>query len=92
MVHGQQPDVRFGGAYAGLDARRQHLVDNWVARFARVTGKPVEPGPFYDDVLTVSTKTTFDAVTPRTHDDAIDGQAVAPVSAMPWHSWIRWTR
>ena len=63
MVHGQQPDVRFGGAYAGLDARRQHLVANWVARFARVTGKPVEPGPFYDDVLTVSTKTSFDAVT-----------------------------
>ena len=63
MVRGQQPDVRFGGAYAGLEARRQHLVDNWVARFARVTGKPVEPGPFYDDVLTVSTKTTFDAVT-----------------------------
>jgi hypothetical protein len=63
MVHGQQPDVRFGGAYAGLEARRQHLVDNWVARFTRVTGKPLEPGPFYDDVLTVSAKTTFDAVT-----------------------------
>jgi len=63
MVHGQQPDVRFGGAYAGLDVRRQHLVANWVARFARVTGKPVAPGPFYDNVLTVSTKTSFDAVT-----------------------------
>ena len=47
----------------GLDVRRQQLVDNWVARFSKVTGKPIEPGPFYDDVLTVSTKTTFDAVT-----------------------------
>jgi hypothetical protein len=28
-----------------------------------VTGKPVEPASLYDDVLTVSTKTTFDAVT-----------------------------
>ena len=62
-VYGQQEEVRFGGAYAGLEARRQHLVDNWVARLVRVTGKPVEPGPFYDDVLAVSTKTTFDAVT-----------------------------
>ena len=63
IVHGQQEDVRFGGAYAGLEPRRQHLVDNWVARFGRVTGKPVEPASLYDDVLTVSTKTTFDAVT-----------------------------
>jgi hypothetical protein len=59
----QQPEVRFGDAYSGLDVRRQQLVDNWVARFSKVTGKPIEAGPFYDDVLTVSTKTTFDAVT-----------------------------
>ena len=51
IVHGQQEDVRFGGAYAGLEPRRQHLVDNWVARFGRVTGKPVEPASLYDDVL-----------------------------------------
>ena len=64
ITHGQQqPEVRFGGDYAGLEARRQYLVDNWVVRFGRVTGKPVEPGPFYDDVLPLSTKTTFDAVT-----------------------------
>ena len=64
IIHGeQQPEVRFGGDYAGLEARRQSLVDNWVVRFGRVTGKPVEPAPFYDDVLPVSTKTTFDAVT-----------------------------
>jgi len=62
-VRGQQEEVRFGGAYAGLEARRQQLVNNWVARFGRVTGKPVEPAPFYDDVLSVSAKTTFDAVT-----------------------------
>jgi hypothetical protein len=52
----QQPEVRFGGAYSGLDVRRQQLVDNWVARFSKVTGKPMEAGPFYDDVLTVSTR------------------------------------
>ena len=63
VAHAQQPDVRFGGAYSGLDVRRQKLVDNWVARFSKVTGKPIQAGPFYDDVLTLSTKTTFDAVT-----------------------------
>ena len=59
----QQPPGRLGGTYSDLDARRQQLVDNWVARFVKVTGQPVEAGPFYDDVLSVSAKTTFDAVT-----------------------------
>ncbi len=63
IAHAQQPEVRFGGAYSGLDVRRQQLIDNWVARFSKVTGKPLQAGPFYDDVLTVSTKTTFEAVT-----------------------------
>ncbi len=63
VVGSQQQPVQFGGGYAGLDARRQHLVDNWVARFAKTTGQQVEPGPFYDDVLSLSAKTTFDAVT-----------------------------
>ena len=59
----QQPAPRFGGAYAGLDARRQRLVDDWVARFVKTTGQQMEPGPFYDEILSLSTKTTFDAVT-----------------------------
>jgi hypothetical protein len=63
VVGSQQQPVQFGGGYSGLDARRQHLVDNWVARFAKTTGQQVEPGPFYDDVLSLSAKTTFDAVT-----------------------------
>jgi hypothetical protein len=29
---GQQTPQRFGGAYAGLDERRQQLVGDWVAR------------------------------------------------------------
>jgi hypothetical protein len=53
----------FGGAYAGLDARRQALIDDWVTRFIKTTGQPMATGPFYDEVLMVSTKTTFDAVT-----------------------------
>lgn len=58
-----QPPVRFGGAYSGLDARRQQLVKDWVARFSEVIGRPLEPGPFYDEQITLSQKTTFDAIT-----------------------------
>ena len=59
----QQPAPRFGGAYSGLEPRRQKLIDNWVGRFVATTGQKMEAGPFYDEVLSVSTKTTFDAVT-----------------------------
>jgi hypothetical protein len=62
-VSAQQPPPRFGGAYADLEPRRQKLIDNWVARFVATTGQKLEPGPFYDEVLSLSTKTTFDAVT-----------------------------
>jgi hypothetical protein len=53
----------FGGAYSGLDSRRQRLVDDWVARFNEVTAQNVEAGLFYDTFVRFSTKTTFDAVT-----------------------------
>jgi hypothetical protein len=52
-----------GGAYAELDARRQRLVEGWVARFNQVTGLKIEAGPFYDGRARVSAKTTFEAVT-----------------------------
>ena len=59
----QQPPQRFGGAYSALDERRQQLVENWVARFTEVTGQRLDAQSFYDDLLGLSTKTTFDAVT-----------------------------
>jgi hypothetical protein len=59
----QQAPAQFGGAYSGLGARRQLLVDDWVARFNQVTGLKVEAGPFYDAYIRFSMKTTFDAVT-----------------------------
>ena len=61
-IAAQQPP-RFGGAYSALDERRQHLVDDWVARFVKVTGQTLDARSFYDDILGLSTKTTFDAVT-----------------------------
>ena len=59
----QQPPQRFGGAYSDLDQRRQQLVGDWVERFTKVTGQSLDAGSFYDKVLSLSTKTTFDAVT-----------------------------
>ena len=59
----QQPLQRFGGAYSDLDERRQQLVGDWVARFTKVTGQSLDARSFYDDILSLSTKTTFDAVT-----------------------------
>lgn len=63
IVLAQQPARPFGGAYAELDQRRQRLIDDWVARFVKVTGQQVDAPAFYDQVLAVSTKTTFEAVT-----------------------------
>ena len=63
FIAARQTPQRFGGAYVELDERRQHLVGDWVARFTKVTGQTMEARAFYDDVLTLSTKTTFDAVT-----------------------------
>jgi hypothetical protein len=58
----QAPQV-LGGGYASLDARRQALVDGWVARLSAVSGQPLEAGPLYDEKIKFSTKTTFEAVT-----------------------------
>ena len=63
ILMAQQPVPRFGGAYTNLDERRQHLVADWVTRFNKVTGQTLETPAFYDDILTLSAKTTFDAVT-----------------------------
>ena len=59
----QQAPVQFGGDYAGLGARRQHMVDDWVSRFNRMSGQKVEAVAFYDSFIAFSTKTTFEAIT-----------------------------
>ena len=59
----QPPPLRFGGAYSELGAPRQALINGWVERFVKTTGQRLDPEPFYNEFLSVSTKTTFDAVT-----------------------------
>ena len=63
IVRAQQTAPTFGGAYSALDERRQALVRDWVARFVKTTGQPVDPAAFYDDAFSISAKTTFEAVT-----------------------------
>jgi hypothetical protein len=59
----QTAQTQFGGKYSDLDERRQRLVDDWVARLAKTSGQSIAPAQLYDDVLGLSTKTTFVAVT-----------------------------
>ena len=79
----QQSQQRFGGAYGELDGRRRELIDDFVARFANVTGQHMPASAFYDDVLTLSTKTTFEAVTHALHDDAADRRVGAGLRRRP---------
>ncbi len=61
---GTQPaPAQFGGSYSALDARRRQLVDDFVVRYAAATNTKPAPGPFYDEHVVLSSKTTFDAIT-----------------------------
>ncbi len=63
VVGQEQRPPQFGGAYAALDARRQHFVENWVTRFGKATGQKLDPAHLYDDLISMSSKTTFEAIT-----------------------------
>ena len=82
----QQQPLQFGGAYAGLGERRQRLVDDWLARLAITTGQRLEPGPFYDELLAVSSKTTFDAVTHALMTTPLTDAAGATLAGLPMRS------
>src|SRR5262245_48079517 len=49
--------------YAALDGRRQKLIDEWGVRFTQATGQKLAVASFYDDIVSLSAKTTFEAVT-----------------------------
>ena len=59
----QTPQPQFGGKYAELDERRQKLIDGWVVRLEKTTGQSIAPASLYDDLVSLSSKTTFVAVT-----------------------------
>jgi hypothetical protein len=51
-----------GGAYAALSTDQRRLVDDWVDRYSKATGRQANAGALYDE-LALSTRTTFNAVT-----------------------------
>jgi hypothetical protein len=57
-----EPQRRFGGTYDLLEPEQRRLIDDWVRRFSEVTGRSVPPDVLYN-VIRLSTRTTFDAVT-----------------------------
>jgi hypothetical protein len=63
ILSAQQQLPQFGGSYTSLDARQQHLIDDWVTRFSATSARKVEPAEFYDQVVRFSTRTTFEAIT-----------------------------
>ena len=75
----QQTPPRFGGKYSDLDAKRQGLVEDWVVRFNAATGQRLEPGPFYDEIVAFSTKTTFEAVTNALMRSRLTDETGAPL-------------
>jgi len=58
-----QSAEQFQGPYEQLDPRRRRLVDDWLNRYNTVTRQSLEPHVFYDSVIKLSSKTTFEAIT-----------------------------
>ena len=58
----QTPEPKLSGSYAELDERRQQLIAGWVGRLEKTTGQSIDPARLYDEVVSLSTKTTFVAV------------------------------
>ncbi len=55
-------NIEFGGSYQGLEDEQKLLIDDWFARFNKITGRQLDVDEGYDN-LPLSTRTTFEAVT-----------------------------
>jgi hypothetical protein len=58
----QEQDIQFGGTYANLKPGQQRLVDEWFRQYNEITKQNLNPAEDYDK-LSLSTRTTFEAVT-----------------------------
>src|SRR5829696_640156 len=76
-VLAQDPQPQFGGKYAELDQRRQQLIAGWVVRLEKTTGQSIEPAALYDEIVSLSSKTTFAAVTHALMTTGLTDQAGA---------------
>ncbi len=58
----QEQDIQFGGTYANLKPEQRRLVDEWFRQYNEITKQNLKPAEEYDG-LSLSTRTTFEAVT-----------------------------
>jgi hypothetical protein len=54
---------RFSGRYADLEPVQQHLLDDWLERFTRLTGKALPPPEQIYERVSISNRATFEAIT-----------------------------
>jgi len=71
--------VEDGGSYETLTSAQRRLMDDWVARYATVSGKVALPAELYGG-LAVSTKTTFNAITHALSMTALTDAAGRPLN------------
>jgi hypothetical protein len=75
----QSTQESFGGRYADLEPDQEALIDDWVRRFKEVTGQDVSSEYLYDNVLRLSTRTTFHAVTHALRTTELTDASGAPL-------------
>lgn len=75
----QQTPPRFGGAYGGLEPIRQRLIDPWVSRYNAVTGERLSAQALYDSHVSLSVRTTFDAITHALMTTTLSDEAGKPI-------------
>ena len=71
--------VEDGGSYETLTSAQRRLMDDWVARYATVSGEVALPAELYGG-LAVSTKTTFNAITHALSMTALTDAAGRPLN------------
>jgi hypothetical protein len=71
------PTARFGGLLADLAPPQQRLVTDWVERYSKAAGTPVNAAAFYEG-LPLSTRTTFGAVTHALYRTKLNSKTGAP--------------
>lgn len=73
-----EQNVQFGGTYANLKPAQRRLVDEWFRQYNEVTKRSVRAADGYDS-LSLSSRTTFEAVTHALMRSKLTGQNNRPL-------------
>jgi hypothetical protein len=75
---GAVPEFKFSGNFAALTAEQQRLLQDWIDRLEKLTGKELDPIQVYDNAP-ISSRTTFEAVTHALMHTALTDAAGKPL-------------